>query len=332
MLQLAFVANLGYNIETFSCITAYEISKQIKQAFDELRKTTQNAINYKLVWGPYVYKVPFLAHFRDNTLYIAQNQNDPSQYVLAIAGTNPCEIWDWLLQDFLVNNMIHWQYGNAPAEAKISTSAAFSLSIAQNAHPCFSVPSRGKTLKQFLGEKASEGPIKVVVTGHSLGGEMTTTVALWLADTQGSQAKKDDEWDPDNHVTISAYGFAGPTAGNAEWAHYFDRRLGARTCRIWNSKDVVPHAWNLLTMAQIPNLYASAGINMPIDQQVLLKVIELGLAKNAYTQIHELQSPLKGQVDPSKGDTFATQAAYQHMEAYFDLLGVPHTTNPIKCS
>lgn len=331
MLGLAFIADLGYNTEESSCQTAGAIRTQIDAALLELKEKTSGWVNYELVWGPYVYKFPLLAKTRDNTVYIAQNQNVKSQYVLAIAGTNPCEIWDWIFEDFIVGPQVRWIYGSAPSTAKVSLSAAFSLGIVQNARPCADLPSHGQRVKTYLASQAAGGKIEVVVTGHSLGGEMASTVALWLADTQGPQHIKSEQWDPNNNATVSAYTFAGPTAGNAEWAAYFDSRLGDRTCRIWNSMDIVPHAWNINDLKKLPDLYLSGGITMPQDLQDGLEVVELLLAKSGYTQINEAQTPLEGTVNAALTN-YLTQALYQHTQAYADLLGLPpHAANKIVC-
>jgi hypothetical protein len=333
MLALAYIANLGYNIDEGDCRAACEIRDLIVEQLN-----TQEIVkgDWQLVWGPYVYKFPLIARFRDNTFYVVQNTQDTSRYVLAIAGTNPCEIWDWVFEDFMVGHMTHWGYGSAPSAAKISVAAALSLSILHNGIPCPGLPGEGQHLKDFLRSVVAEssGEVSVTVSGHSLGGEMATTAALWLADTQGPQDLRSDGWDPDGKATVSAFCFAGPTAGNKPWAEYYDSRLGERTCRVWNSKDIVPHAWNTGDMSELPDLYRSGGIKMSFTLKLLVEGIrlKLELARNDYTQIIVGQPPLDGKVDPSQGDTYFSQALYQHVEAYLDLMGLPPETSKTDCS
>lgn len=332
MLALAYIANLGYNIDEGDCRAAGEIRDLIVQQL-----STQEIVkgDWQLVWGPYVYKFPLIARFRDNTFYVVQNTQDPSRYVLAIAGTNPCEIWDWVFEDFMVGHMTHWAYGNAPSAAKISAAAALSLSILHNAVPCPGIAGAGLHLKDFLrGVVAQGGGVSVTVAGHSLGGEMASTAALWLADTQGTHALRSDEWDPEGKATVSAYCFAGPTAGNKHWAEYYDSRLGERTCRVWNSMDIVPHAWNTADLAELPDLYRSGGIKMGFGLKLLVEGIrlKLELSRNDYAQYNASQPPLEGKVNPAHDKNYFSQALYQHVEAYLDLLGLPSQNGTTDCS
>lgn len=82
--------------------------------------------------------------------------------------------------------------------------------------------------------------LTLYVTGHSLGGAMATTLALYL----------DKRPWPNPPAAIQVYTFAGPTAGDAEFAARFNTvfpRLGKNPKRgfagVWNQYDVVPNAW-----------------------------------------------------------------------------------------
>ena len=325
MLTLAYIANLGSAVEGNDCQTAGTINGMIESY---LGSQPFVADEWDLVWGPYIYKIPFIARYRDNTFYVVRSKADASRYVLAIAGTNPNEIFDWVFEDFMVGSMTDWPYGSSPDAdgAKISASAAFSLSILHNAHPCPGLPGAGQTLKGFLLADAGGITPNVTVTGHSLGGEMTTTAALWLSDTRGPQPDDpSEEWNPDGKATVNAYAFAGPTAGNSKWADYFNNHIAGTAQRIWNSLDIVPHVWNTHDLSQLPGLYRSGGIEMNDAEEIAVEAIRAALfvSGNDYTQIMPAQRPLEGQIDTTLGDSYLKQAGYQHVYAYPALLGVP---------
>jgi triacylglycerol lipase len=314
MIMLAFIADAGA-LETNDC----EAEKRVSASIGEYLRTLAPVQNdWELVWGPCLYKFPVIAKFPDNTVYVVQNRQHPSEYVIAISGTNPYEITDWVFEDFLVGKTEPWAYGHPPSGARISQSAKLSLSILQKLKPCDGVKGENLHLIEFL--KGTPGISSVTVTGHSLGGEMASTTALWLSDTQG------DLWDTQKQARVSAYTFAAPTAGNAIWASYFHQQLGDHVHRIWNSLDVVPHAWQLSDLKQIRNLYEPQ-IKAPLTLKLALKILILIVKKKDYTQIPAIasdQQPLKGSVntDPEWA-RFFDQIAYQHVDAYIKLLDVP---------
>jgi hypothetical protein len=94
----------------------------------------------------------------------------------------------------------------------------------------------------------AKSPVEVIVTGHSLGGALSASVALALFNLQG-------QWDPGHLATVSALPSAGATPGNADFSRYFGDSLGLRTIRVWNRLDVVPHAWQLDMLEAVPSLY-----------------------------------------------------------------------------
>jgi hypothetical protein len=161
---------------------------------------------------------------------------------------------------------------------------------------------------------AGSSSVNLYVTGHSLGGALSSVMALWLADTR-------TQWDPNHQTTIQAYCYAGPTAGNTDFATYLNGRLGENAHRIWNSLDVVPHAWNVNDLQQIPTLYEP---QIPSEQWMInlvngiVKTLQdLGLN---YEQI-EVSQELQGQYN-NKYPSFLDQMRYQHVQAYLDLLGL----------
>jgi hypothetical protein len=169
----------------------------------------------------------------------------------------------------------------------------------------------GVTLGDFFAAAAesSERGVDLAVVGHSKGGALAATAALWLSDTQGTA----DGWDPGRESRVRCISFAGPTAGNAAFASHSDRALGERMTRVRNPLDIVPRAWDGL--ASVPGLY---GPSDPLLQD-LVKRIRESVAPIGYTQIssppHDLDSKVRNL-------PFASQVTYQHLEAYLAALRI----------
>ncbi len=181
----------------------------------------------------------------------------------------------------------------------------------------------GVTLIAFLQaavEAAHGAPLSVTVTGHSKGGALAPTLALWLADTQGPT---DDDgvvaWDPNRQATVSSVAFAGPTAGNAAFAAHSNTVIGARCHRIVNPLDLVPQAWEVGTLKTIPALYRDA---VPAGLVADL-VAEVGAdgARLGYTHVGRQVTNLTTHENPLYRNFFR-QAGHQHMAAYLESFGI----------
>jgi hypothetical protein len=172
-------------------------------------------------------------------------------------------------------------------------------------------------------------PIGVNVSGHSLGGALSPTLALWLHDLQ-------TQWDPAKHASLSALPSAGPTAGNQAFAAYSDAQA-VQVTRVHNALDVVPHAWTTTDLQEVPDLYAPD--IEPDDLVNDFVALAIDISKNGgYTQI-DLDAPaLPGTVNTSiikPGDpaflNFFRQVGFQHVDAYYDLLEVPFLSGIMQC-
>ena len=182
----------------------------------------------------------------------------------------------------------------------------------------------GNDLLSFLkaAVASASGRVDLVVTGHSKGGALAPTLALWLAETQGSAAEA-YRWDPDQRATVGCYAFAGPTAGNAAFAQRSNERIGARCHRIFNPLDVVPRAWVPQDMRGIGRLYDAAVVR-PIAglgslANDIADVVET--EKLGYTHIGNDVQELPGALNNDKRD-FAAQLVHQHLQAYLDKMGI----------
>ena len=316
MATLAFVAYLGEELtgsddkvetELYPCLV------------DQLAAEPLTNGKWTLAWGPAVYKFD-IAHYDDNMLYVVRDAANAAHLAIATRGTNAKAILDWLLEDLDVDHQVAWPYGNAPSDAKISKATENGLRVLQTMVPA-SGPVPNQTLAQFLqAESQAHGALEIHVTGHSLGGALAPTLALWLADTQR-------DWDASGQSTIAVVSLAGPTAGNAAFAAYSDSRIGASTTRLHNPYDVVPLAWNYATMGTIAGLYAPQ-IEPEKDIRDAIDLARDLVKDKGYAQIRPDAPALPGAL--FGGTSYTEQVGLQHTCGYQCALGlVPPLYTPV---
>ncbi len=212
------------------------------------------------------------------------------------------------------------RYSAVGFSTRISLGTFLGLSVLQTLRPGPRFPGAGTLLSDFLTTGLPDSPL-ITVAGHSLGGALSPSLALFLSDTRGN-------WDPAARTQIACFASAGPTPGNGYFAAYFASQLGATTTRCWNNIDVVPHVWNGSDIAAIPNLYAP-----DILPDLLIQALADGAraisSLGDYTQIIPVAG-LPGTVNTSlinsavpDFDNYFNQLSYQHVDAYSILLGVP---------
>jgi hypothetical protein len=266
-------------------------------------------VDWKVVWGPAIYTFP-LAEYQDNGMFVAQQISNPTNYIVAIRGTNFIAVLDWVFEDFDVLIQRDWNDGSG--SPKISEATHEGVKVLNDfLRPNPGMPGAGQSLKQFLTGVAQFTPINVSFTGHSLGGALAPTLALHFAQEQG----KAGGWDPNKNSIVTSTSFAGATAGNEDFAKQTLKVMGQRMRRIHDTNDVVPHAWQTLSMYKIEDLYKSQGLKMDFAMKVALKgVIEFSKDKD-YTQI-DYSLPFNFPIDRSHGDTYTAQMSYQHTHSY----------------
>lgn len=246
---------------------------------------------------------------QDSGMFVMQQISNPNSYVVAIRGTNSKAWDDWLKEDFDVFFTKYWRRGS---EARISQATYNGIHLLLNKLiPGIGLPSAGQSITAFL-RSISTQRVTISFTGHSLGGALAPTLALWFKERQGQP----QGWDPNNSAAVSCTSFAGATAGNVEFADYSNRQFSDNPIhRIHNTNDMVPHAWNRHSMEQIAMLYSCAGIELSEDLKWLLDVAILSTECRNYTQI-DRSCPITLPVDPQKGDHFLGQVSYQHNQSY----------------
>ena len=318
---LAMLAYLGDTIVVGAEPFETAVARQIENQLSFLRPQIGG---WQLVWGPAFLRASTLAP-SDNVMHVARGIGTPGQQqlVVAIAGTNPFSLFDWLIEDLAVGagDQVAWP---GAAGGKISKATSTGLGVLQNMQPAAPLAGAGQRLRDFLAAQAAAGPVAINVAGHSLGGALSSTLALWLHDTRTT-------WDSRGHASLSALSFAGPTAGNQAFAEYSDAQLGPRVNRIHNSLDIVPHVWASADLQRISALYQpEIEPGDPID--LLVRQLVTRSSGGGYTQINANASPLVGTLEQllivpgiplvvGPGNFFA-QAVHQHVDAYCALLQV----------
>jgi hypothetical protein len=164
-------------------------------------------------------------------------------------------------------------------------------------------------LTDFLGKPENQ-QAQLVVTGHSLGGCLTTVAAPWLKASLSQQGIANEM------VPIT---FAAPTAGNSDFVSDYFKSFPA-SLRYFNSLDIVPLAWE--SLETIKTIYDSDGLPTPepVDIAVDATAGLMDLFDVTYDQPGQ-DCRLPGQFAKSP-PTWADEAYKQHhTTTYMKLLG-----------
>lgn len=309
MAALAFISYLGEQLKG----SDDEVERQLAPCLtSELAKQPLTQ-GWTLAWGPAVYKFA-VGKLDDNMMYVVRSKADPAHLAIATRGTNAKSILDWLVEDFDVDDQLAWEYGRPASGAKIAKGTSEGLHILQTM-TAEGGPVPDQTLGDFLAGEAKTHPtLQIDVTGHSLGGALAPTLALWLADTQAT-------WAPAGGARIAVYPLAGPTPGNAAFASYYaSSPVGAGTDRMQNPYDVVPLAWNVETLGTMADLYEPLARADDVERGLIDGLRDL-VKDKGYTQLAPGVPPLTGALDDGKPD-FAEQAGWQHTCGYQCALGL----------
>lgn len=356
MASFAYLAYCGEQIITSN--PEPEILGLINSAMPEIPPIAPPNATWSVVWGPAAYTVAG-ALYQDNLMFVAQNQTDRTQFAIAIRGTNFISDLDWLLEDFDVLQQIPWSLTQAGAKISESTSIGLQILLAMNR-------SGQGTLLDFLKSQTAKKPINLCVTGHSLGGCLAGTFALYLKDNRGS-------WDSSGKSVVCCITFAGPAAGNAAFATYsdgqfkggggfpgWDSSLGTDCDAVRCSYDVAPLAWTAAAVTipsggAFPPLLTIYGSNLNFTNMSFTQYFVFSgavgfaspylvaiLSPRDYQQVVAGATELVGvfnpqyapPTDPKQQDlehylpAFIGQAEYQHSDSYPSLLGVTQLNDP----
>ena len=269
-----------------------------------------------------------LTRDRANLAYIAQNLTivpAAPQYAIVLRGTAFSMSVD-VAEDMKVGVLLPFESAGGGAHISQGSMRAFTEIVTAVCHPGVS-PVRelaGTTLvdalQLLLG--GAVGPSTIYVTGHSLGGAMATTLALYLKTVRFGRQP----------AAIQVYTFAAPTAGDGGFASGFNTAFPSAVC-VWNKYDAVPNAWwNLVNKVDpakgVDHFFPP--LKGPVANPVVKDLVKSMAAKAAAGYTQPAQQPALNpnyttydheQTGTSTKDWLG-QVAFQHQNnTYLELLG-----------
>jgi triacylglycerol lipase len=254
---------------------------------------------WSLAWGP--------GDTSGNQMFVAKHR-DANRFAISIRGTVPkfsLALLVDLFEDLDVNHPQPWPY-------PLTAGAVVAGGTVDGLNCLTAMTSGGLSLLDYIEAQVPAGS-EILITGHSLGGALTTVLAPWLQ-YQLSQAGK--------AVAITPYTFAAPTAGNQAFADFYTN-LFSRSFRYYNDIDVIPKAW--AGLLSIRELFPSPGPSCPWEIKDTVDVVNLWLGRIdgvTYVQPNGDGNPLNGVAAATK--SFLTEVGDQHAHNnYLTLLGAP---------
>ena len=335
---LASMSGAGSSQQGTPDTLASELENTFKTFFSS-QETIADIGKWSIAWGPVIFESnPSPQSYADNTMYVAANA-DKTVYVVSIAGTNPNSSYDIYQEDLQVQTTVAWTSafgGSTPSGLNPYISTGTELGV--NNLLGMTDTQTNQTLLQFLQSLSASGTqnSKLIFGGHSLAGALAPTLALAFFNPAGGKLKLSD-WS-----AVYLYPTAGPTPGNADFGTFLSSVFPAISStgpsyqvwnqNVWNSIDVVPHAWTIPMLEEIPTLYPaswSSGsepdtLRFAIWYAKTLSNKGAGTGAGPYEQYANQSIP--GTVDKNISvkdlKSFEDQALYQHTTAYDILLGV----------
>jgi hypothetical protein len=174
------------------------------------------------------HEIVFLPHaVNGNYAIIAKNKTD-NQYALIIRGSmiefSNAGFQNFILQDFNIFTIKPWNYADTVKDAYISQGTYIGF---QNLLQLKDTTT-GLTIKEFIEKKIPVGA-SIVITGHSLGGNLAYPMAGYL--------KKELPRNKKNNLQLITFG--APAAGNAAFVQDMEEKFPTAE-RYVNDKDIAP--------------------------------------------------------------------------------------------
>jgi triacylglycerol lipase len=269
-------------------------------------KTYATGGDWSLVWGP-------VQDDYGNLVFVVRSAST-GNFALVIRGSLTTFTWaaleNWFYDlDVLLQSS--WPYFPNARGAMVSRGTywqSYGLTVATWG---------GQTLASFLMNFVPRSAT-LYVTGHSLGGNLATSLASWISALRGPAPGQADP-------NTRAYTFAAPSPGNTVFASAYNARL-PNSWRYLNILDVVPNAWD--NLPNIDGIYDNFGLSTPLLVQGAVDSM-YGLllgSEEAYGSFYQQTNGKGTPIGPSwlMNVDWYTEIGYQHgHNTYLFLLGAP---------
>ena len=121
MLVLSGLAYRGFYAGLLRGLAGSVVRGDLEHGLNNVRPV---AGEWHRVWGPATSRMVG-DQFDSSAAYLVRHRQSGTRYVLAVRGTNPISLTDWLFGDFNVTKMVRWPFGDGGAA--VSTSTAHGL-------------------------------------------------------------------------------------------------------------------------------------------------------------------------------------------------------------
>jgi len=275
--------------------------------------------SWSLAWGP------AQDPSQGNLVYVAVRSDGSANLALAVVvrGTDwrvPLTgLWNQIVEDLDADSQQAPPW-TAPTGTLIAAGTAQALTYVSE------MSAGGQSLVGFLTSfygTAANQQVPLQVTGHSLGGCVTTVLAPWLQAQLGQQKLS---------PTIVPTTYAAPSAGNQAFAEAFRTAFPTAVC-YRNSLDIVPKA--MAELYEIPLIYANAGPGLLAPISIATAIFGyaawLLYCNVSYADIPDSQTLPGAWLTPNPNDPlgpWADEALQQHATTtYMTLLGGTSVTD-----
>jgi triacylglycerol lipase len=302
------------------------IFSQIAYCITPQDTLTKYLPSWKIVWEP--------SSIRGNHAFVA---TDGKKYVIAIRGSllqfSEDAFENWVKQDLHVATQEKWPYTDSASTARISQGAYDGWQNLCN----LKCNKSGKSLKQFL-DSATNQSTPLLITGHSLGGNLATVYSSWL------QYEMKKAGSPYNYFSVIT--FAAPAPGNAVFANDFNNKF-PNAIRVENTNDIVPKFPIANEISKLDDLYKPTPSAKEIEVDIAIisfklttifdgirlaiKAIEMANNNSVYTHTKgtSITIPCSGKNTNNTVEDFFAEAGYQHsVNQYAASVGAPVIKTP----